>query len=807
MFKNYLKTALRNLWRYKGFSLINIASLSIGITSCLIIGLFVWDELQYDKFVKDGDNIYRIYTENTSATGNTSTASVPPMVATYLQQNYPEIETTLKLLMYNGKVLMEVNGVSSYENKGVIADSSFFSVFPLKLLKGDPKSSLEGATSIVISETLAKKYFANADPIGKIIKIDKTDFAVQGVLAEVPEHFHLDLEYILPMPAAGIEKERMESWGWNQFFTYVKVKPGTNVQLLQIKFQDAIKKTVHPQSADEGGSTFLPFFQPLKDIHLKSSEFIYDNAKRGNSVYVKGLTTIVLFVLIIACFNFVNLATARSFRRAKEIGVRKVIGAARRQLIFQFTGETILFSVFAVIIAAIATFLLLPSLNAFTGKTISFNPITDPAMGLFLLAASVIIGILAGIYPALFMSGFQPIRVLKGLQPVSSAGSTIGLRQALVIVQFALSALLIISTVIVYKQMNFLQQKDLGFNKDQILYFDLPGEVAEDPAALKAELQRSPGVVSVTAGYGLPGDQLAGEQVSIPGKEGEKKQNVTLFIVDHDYINTLGLHVIKGRDFSKKFATDVNEAFIINETAVKEMGFRTAEQAIGQPMNWDKWVPDSINPVKKGKVVGVVKDFHYKSLHEKVRPAVLQIYPEVNVKMALKVKQEDLPQTLEYIKSTWSKFSPAYPLDYKFLDENFQAMYQSEQKLSTLLSIFTLMAILVGCLGLFGLAAFNAEQKTKEIGIRKVLGATATDIVTMLSKKFLQPVLVASLIAFPVAYWLMRSWLADFPYRIDISIWVFLAAAGISLIIAFLTVSFHAVKAAVSNPVKSLRTE
>lgn len=806
MFQNYLKTALRNLWRYKGFSLINISSLAIGITSCLIIGLFVWDELQYDKFVKDGNNIYRIYTENTSVTGTTSTANVAPMIATYLQENYPEVETTMKLLMFNGKVLMEVNGISSYENKGLIADSSFFTVFPLKLLKGDPKTSLEGATSVVISRRLAEKYFPNTDPIGKIIKIDKTDLAVRGVLAEIPEHFHLDLEYILPMPAAGIEKERMERWTWSQFFTYVKLKPGTNVQLLQSKFQDAVKQTVHPQLADEG-STFLPFFQPLKDIHLKSSEFIYDNAKRGNSVYVKGLTIIVLFVLIIACFNFINLATARSFRRAREIGVRKVIGAARRQLIFQFTGETILFSLFAVTVAVIATFLLLPSLNTFTGKSISFNPVTDPAMGVFLLAASVLIGILAGIYPALFMSGFQPIRVLKGLQPVSSAGSTIGLRQALVIVQFALSALLIISTVVVYKQMNFLQQKDLGFNKDQILYFDLQGDVASDPEALKAELQRSPGVASVTAGYGLPGDQLAGEQVLIPGKEGEKKQNVTLFIVDHDYINTMGLQILKGRNFSKKFATDEDEAFIINETAVKEMGFGTAEQAIGQRINWDKWVPDSINPMKKGKVVGVVKDFHYKSLHEKVRPAVLQIYPEVNVKMALKVKQKDLPQTLEYIKTTWGKFSPAYPLDYKFLDENFEAMYQSEQKLSTLLSIFTLMAILVGCLGLFGLAAFNAEQRTKEIGIRKVLGATVTDIVAMLSKKFLQPVLVASLIAFPIAWWLMKSWLGDFPYRVEISAWIFILTALASLLIAFITVSFHAIKAAVSNPVKSLRTE
>lgn len=806
MLRNYIKTALRNLWRYKGFSLINISSLSIGIASCLVIGLFVWDELQYDKFVKDGDQIYRIYNQNTTVTGTSNAACVPPMNATYLQANYPEVENTARLLMFDGKLLMEVNGLSSYEQKGLIADSTFFTMFPLEFLQGDPKTALQG-NSVVISAELAEKYFGKADPMGKIIKISKSDYMVKGVLAKVPEHFHLDFRYVIPMATAGIEKGRMENWTWNQFYTYIKVKPGTDIQLLQDKYQGAIKRDIRPKLTDEGGSTFLPFFQPLKDIHLKSSDFIYDNAKRGNSVYVKGLTLIVFFVLIIACFNFINLATARSFRRAREIGVRKVIGANRLQLIFQFTAETILFSVLAMILASLAAFLLLPYLNSFTGKSISFNPFTNPGLGLFLIAASVMIGILAGIYPALFMSGFQPIRVLKGLKPTNSGGFTIGLRQALVIVQFALSALLIVCTVIVYRQMSFLQQTDLGFKKDQILYFDLPGALADDPKALKAELLRSPGVISATAGYGLPGDQLAGDGVKIPARKGRETQSATLFIVDEDYVKTMGLQIQAGRNFSKDFSTDPEEGFIINETAVKEMGFGTPQKAIGQTLHWDKWVPDSLNPVKKGRVVGVVKDFHYKSLHEKVSSAVLLMYPEVNVKMALKVNEEKLPETLAHLKTTWVKFSPGYPLDYKFLDENFEAMYLSEQKLSTLLWIFTVMAIFVGCLGLFGLAAFNAEQRTKEIGIRKVLGASPVNIVTMLSRNFLQPVFIASLIAFPVAWWLMKSWLEDFPYKTEISIWIFILTAAISLLIAFLTVSFHAIKAAVSNPVKSLRTE
>lgn len=808
MFRNYVKSALRNLWRYKGFSLINISSLAIGVTCCLVIGLFVWDELKYDRFVRDGDRIHRMYMEFSNVSGKTLSASVPPMFATHLQAAYPEVESTLRMLMFSGKLLMEAGDKRAYENKGLIADPTFFDFFPLEFLQGDPKTALEGTASVVITEELARKYFGTPQAVGKLVKIDKGDYTVTGVLAPVPEHFHLDLGYVLPIAAAAIPKERMEKWTWNQFYTYVKVKPGTDIRRLETKFGQFIDREINPQSLKDGRSSYTPFFQALKDVHLKSAEFTFDNAKRGNAMYVKGLTIMVFFVLVIACFNFVNLATARSFRRAKEIGVRKVIGADRRQLILQFTGETVLFSVLAVIVATLATLLLLPSLNAFTGKAISFNPLADPVLILVLAGGAILIGILAGAYPALFMSGFKPIRVLKGLKPVGeSSRASGGLRQALVIVQFALSALLIVCTVVVYKQMNYLQKKDLGFSKEQILYFDLQGEVAANPEALKAELLRSPGVLGATAGYGLPGDQLAGDQVIIPTPEGEKTEGVNLFIVDHDYIRTMGLTILAGRDFSRNFPSDTSAAFIINETAVKELGFGTPQKALGQKVSWPKWVPDPVNPVKKGQIIGVVRDFHFKSLHEKVNSAVLQIYPQVAVKMALKVRETDLPATLDFIRGAYAKFSPDYPLDYKFLDENFGAMYQSEEKLSTLLWIFTVMAVFVGSLGLFGLAAFNAEQRTREIGIRKVLGAGAGDIVVMLSKNFLRPVLIASLVAFPVAWWLMNNWLHDFPYRVGISWWIFVLTAGISLLIAFLTVSFHAIKAAVSNPVNSLRTE
>ncbi|MDB5222070.1 MAG: FtsX-like permease family protein [Chitinophagaceae bacterium] len=807
MIKNYLKTALRNINRYKGFSGINIVSLSIALTGCLIIGLFVWDELQYDKFIKGGENIYRFYTKRTDNTGVTSTASVPPMFATYVQQQYPEVENTNRIIMLNSKMLVENGDVKTYEEKWIATEPSFFNFFPLKFLKGEPNTSLSDPNSIVITEDFAKTFFGSQDPIGKVIKINKSDVVVKGVLANLPPHFHLDFKFIMPLSALGLPKERMQNWQWQQFFTYIKVKPGTNIQQLQNKFQLAVKKEADPKNK-ERGFTFSPYLQALKDIHLTSSDFIYDNAKRGNADYVKALTIIAIFVLIIAIFNFINLATARSFRRAKEIGVRKVIGADRRQLVLQFTSESVLLAMASIIISVIAALLILPSLNRFTEKNISFPFFSNPLLALSILLAGIVIGILAGIYPALFMSGFQPIKVLKGLKPgAGNTGFSSSLRKGLVIVQFALSALLIVCTTIVYRQITFLHNKDLGFNKDQVIYFDVRGDVEKHPETFKQEILRTPGVVSATAGYGLPGDVLAGDEIIVPGKEGDKTQSVNLFIVDHDYIKTMGLQLVKGRDFSRNFATDTSEAFIINETAVRELGFKTPQNAVGQPLAWNKWEKDSLNPVKKGKIIGVVKDFHYKSLHEKVSAAVLQIYSPVIAKMAVKVKAADLPKTIAFIKSAWNKFSPDYPLDYKFLDENFAIMYKAEDKLSSLLWIFTVMAIFVGCMGLFGLAAFSAEQRTKEIGIRKVLGASVMNIVTMLSKNFLKPVFIASVIAFPVAWWAMNKWLEDFPYRVNISWWIFAVAGIAALLIALITVSFQAIKAALSNPVKNLRAE
>ena len=806
MLKNYLKATLRNLSRYKGFAAINIASLSIGIIACLTIGLFVWDEWQYDKNIPDAQNIYRIYNERRDNNSITRAACVPPAYTKFLQRQYPEIDTTARILMVRDKFLMEVGDKKAYEEKGIFVDGSFLQVFQLRLLKGDPATALSAPKTIVISEALSKKYFGNEDPLDKTLRIDKGDVIVKGVFAELPDHFHLDFQYLISLATAGLPQERMEAWTWNQFYTYVKLKPGANAEQLQRKFQAYVKKEIHP-TLRQSGSTFLPFFQQLKDIHLKSSDFIYDNSIRGNETTVKALTIIALFVLAIACFNFINLATARSFRRAKEIGIRRVIGAERKQLIFQFLSETVLLSFFSMVIAAIATSLLIPVVNRFTEKSIEFNPFTNPLLCLLLLGGTALIGILAGIYPALVLSGFQPIKVLKNINVSGANTGTPWLRQALVVAQFSLSALLIVSTMIVFRQTNYLNDKDLGFNKEQIVYFQIRDSIENNLATFKSELTRSPDIVSVTSGYGLPGDQFAGDGVIVPGTNGNTEYSSNVFIGDHDYVKTLGLKILTGRDFSRDMSTDVDEAFLINETAVKEFGFGTPEKAVGQRLHWNKWNPDSLNPVKMGKVIGVVQDFHYKSLHEKVTASVIQIYPGVNFKIAVKLKTTDISNTISFINNVWNRFSPGYPLDYNFMDETYGKMYKSEQKLASLLWIFTIMAIVVGCMGLFGLAAFSAEQRTKEIGIRKVLGASVFRIVSLLSKAFLKLVLIASVVAFPIAWWAMNNWLEDFPYRVNIGWSVFGIAMVAALAIALLTVSFQAIKAAIMNPVKSLRSE
>ncbi|PSR54998.1 macrolide ABC transporter permease [Adhaeribacter arboris] len=806
MLRNYLKIAVRNLLRHKGFSFINIAGLTLGLTACLLIGLFVHDEKQFDKFLPGGDQIYRIYIERTSHEGTENSAGTPPMFTTTLQQEYPEVAETLRILRIPSKDLFEAGDKKLYEEGGIAPDSTFFDFFPLAFTHGSPVKALQDPNSIVLSQKMAERYFGPENPVGKIILFNKALFTVKGVFKENPK-FHLSLNFVVPLASQQIPKERMASWGWQQFYSYVKLKKEVNSRAVEAKFQKLIKEKVHPLLKD-GGMTYLPFLQPLHQVHLYSADFKFDLLViKGNSTYVNALSLVALFILLIACFNFVNLATAKSLQRAKEVGVRKAIGASRQQLMGQFISETMLLTFISIFISGVLTSLALPWLNSFTGKQITFNLLTQPMFLLLLLALNGVVGILAGFYPALVLSGFKPVKVLKGtVVPDSLPGQIPWLRHGLVVVQFSLSVLLIISALIVINQVDYLHQKDLGFNKEEIMFFPMRGDnMSQNHEAFKNELLQTPGVSSVSIGYGFPGDMFAGDEIIVPRNGEQKAQSVTQLMVDHDYIKTLGLQVVAGRDFSKSIKTDADAAYIINETAVTSLGFETPQKALGQPLWWKTWANQ--DSLKKGKIIGVVKDFHYKSLYDKIEPAVLQIYPDAYWKVAVKVKTAGLENTLAQVKNAWSKFSPEYPLEYNFLDENFNQMYQADDKLKSLLSLFTLVTIFVACLGLFGLAAYAAERRRKEIGIRKVLGASMNQIAFLLSKDFIKLVGIALLIASPIAWYCMDKWLQDFAYRITLSWEVFVAAGLLAILIALLTVSFQAIKAAAVNPVDSLRSE
>lgn len=806
MFRNYFKTAYRNLLRHKGFSFINIAGLALGITACLLIGLFVHDELQYDKFLPEGEQVYRVYSDKSAKEAGEMVAPVPPMFATTLEQDFPEVEQTVRILMvqFDANNLVEAGDKRIYESGRFFADPGFFEIFQLPFIYGSPEKALEDASSIVISDEFSQRVFGDANPVGKQVAVNHLPYIVRGVFS-TKERFHLPVNFIHALEAAELPAERMKSWNWQQFYTYVKLKEGANPQFLQANFREVVAKQRNPDNNEP--YDYKPVLQPLDEVYLHSASFKHDQAIRGNITYVRALSIIAVFILLIACFNFVNLATAKSMQRAREVGVRKSVGASRGQLVLQFLGETLLLTLISVIFSAALASLLLPSLNAFTGKEMSFNFFTNPGLLLLLLGLTLVVGLLAGFYPALVLSGFQPVKVLKSAVVVDSkVGRIQWLRHGLIVVQFALSIFLIICAFVVYRQVSYLHNKDLGFDRDQIMFFQMRGEgMFNNYETFKNELRQVPGIRNVSIGYGFPGDATAGDGIIVPRDGEQVHHGVTHLMVDYDYINTLDVKVLAGRPFSKAYKTDADHAFMINETAVRELGYGTPEKALGQTLRWNVWNDTDKDTLKEGKIIGVVKDFHFKSLYDKVDPTVLQIFPGANWKVAVKVDPQNIAGTIEQVEKVWNKFAPDYPIEYIFMDDNFEKMYKAEDKLKTLLWIFTGMAIFVACLGLLGLAAYAAERRKKEIGIRKVMGAENSDIVMLLSKEFLLLVVLAALLAFPLAWYAMQTWLEDFAYRIEMPAWVFLFAGLFAAALAFVTISYQALKAAMANPVANLR--
>jgi putative ABC transport system permease protein len=620
---HYFKTAIRSLSRRRSFSIINISGLTLGLTAALLIALFVWDEFQYDKFVPDGDNIYRVCNTVHQSTGTQDNAVTPPTFAPALQANFAGVEATTRvMLLAEYKTLVEAEGKKTYEPGEMLVDSNFFRVFRLALAPGSAAAPLNDPTSIVLSRDMAARYFGDNDPIGKKMLIDKSPVHVTAVFDRSPK-FHLQFDYLRPIAALHVSADRMASWQWQQFFTYFKIQPGANIRQLQTDFQRVVADRAEPVTKTQG-YTYVPYFQPLFDIHLYSANFKFDNARRGNITYVNALIVIAVFILLIACFNFINLSTALSVRRAREVGVRKAIGAARPQLIGQFIAETLLLTLFSVVLALALTTLLLPALNQFTGKALSAGLLLHPVAVAGMLLLASIVGLSAGFYPALVLSGFDPVKVLKsGMVQSGAPGRTPWVRHGLVVIQFSLSVLLILSAIVVFRQVEYLHHKDLGFNKEQILFFPLRGDkFANSTEAFRTDLLKLPGVSSVSIGYGYPGDAVAGDEIIVNRNGKQATQSVTQLTIDYDYIKTLQLQLVAGRDFSRTMGTDQDHAWIINETAVRELGFGTAQQALGQTLSWHPWDGNNPDSLKVGKVIGVVKDFNYKSLYDKVEPAI-----------------------------------------------------------------------------------------------------------------------------------------------------------------------------------------
>lgn len=800
MLLNYFKIAFRNLQKNKLFSIINISGMAISLASCFLITLFVWDELKFDRHHPDGERTFRVYNVLHGEDGTTNYLPIVPIpFASYMEKDFPEIESTLRFMDTYGEQLFDINGKKILEAKGLFAEATVFDMLSLQLISGVSKDALEKPNTVALSEPLSKKHFGEKNPLGKIIKINEDDYQVTAVYAEPPLHFHLKVNYILSFSTLtkNWTADRYENWQQQQFFTYLKLKPGTDAKALEAKFPAFVEKYAYPKIKPKG-FTYIPYLQNIKDIHLHSSHFEWEVAQRGNAqtVYILSITAGVL--LIIACLNFINLSTARAIKRMKEVGVRKVIGAVRNQLVVQFISESVVITLIGLVFALVLAQLAIPYLNTLAEKEL-FLPFTS-ALIFFVVLFCIVLGISAGSYPAFYLSRFRPVTVLYNRH--TQTGSTALFRQGLVALQFIFSFFLIIGSMIVFSQQDLLRNKDLGFNKDQLIMIPLRSAQLKQYETTKHEFANHPGIVNATIGFGIPGDLIAGDEVIDPVKN--KTSPVNLFCIDYDYIKTMGMEVISGRDFSHEYPADENHSFIINETAAKILGFGTPENAIGKRLHWNMWGRDSL---KRGDVIGVVKDFHFKSLRDELTPVVMHIYPDAFWKLTLRIKPDDIPQTLAHLKSTYERLDPEWAFTYSFVDENFNKMYRTEEKLSNLFSIFTGLAIAVACLGLFGLVEYSVNQRTKEISIRKVFGASINSLLILLTRKYFGLVMIAFVVIIPLSYYMAQQWLNNFAYHITISPWIYMKACGLILLITLFTVSFQSFKAAWSNPADVLKNE
>jgi putative ABC transport system permease protein len=812
MIRNYFKIAFRNLSRNKAFSFINIFGLAAGLTTCILILLYIFSESDYDQKNKDASRIYRI----AGIGGQLGTIKEKPWaalsapVAWGLKSDIPEVEQVTRLLKFPGldrMLLKYENGKESkqfYETNGYYVDSTFFQIFTYRFKYGNVNTALNEPNSIIISNQVSGKLFGQTNPIGKAISIGMAygnfNYTVKGVFEDAGIKSHIPAHFFLSMRNNDIGTWAMRETNWatnNIFHTYVKLKAGVDVKGFEKKLNPFLERRGGADMKTFGVSKTI-FTQPLTGIYLHS-DLDYEIAPNGNITYLYILGSIALFVLIIACINFMNLSTARSAKRAKEVGVRKVMGAENSSLIRQFLGESIMMSCLALLVAVVLAVMLLPLFNNAAQKNLQISD--EPKIWLWIGLLTLCTGVLSGLYPAFYLSSFKPITVLKG--KLLNNFSATAIRKGLVVFQFTISICLILGAMVIVRQLYYLDHRDLGFNKNQQVVLPLKSQNSiKNYATLKNELLKNASVKSVTCGSSYPGIETVEDMLFYgEGKTIKDQIDIRLANVDDDYFETLGFKLVAGRGFSKEFTADSN-SIVLNEVALKELGY-DRKTAVGKKINFDfKDMHSSL------QIIGIVKNFNFESLYNTIKPFGFNRYFGNRYGYVIaNLSSTNLAVLLKEVETVWKKINPDAPFEYSLLDKDFQRNYEKDQRASGIVGYFTAIAILIACLGLFGLSAFSAEQRTREIGIRKVLGASVADLATLLSKDFIKLVVVAIVIASPLAWWVMNKWLQGFAYRIPIRWWMFVLAGSLSVFIALVTVSFQALKAAWTNPVKSLRTE
>ena len=809
MIRNYLKIAWRNIAKNKVFSFINIAGLAIGLSCFTMIALYVVDELSYDRYNEKASRIYRINSEILfGGTDQKLAVCSDPMGAT-LKRDYPQVEQYVRFYTSDGPKRIKKDNVFITEFNVGNADSTLFDVFTLPAIAGNTKTALNEPNTVVITESMAKKYFGTTQAVGRTIETsdnNSTLYKVTAVIKDIPHnsHFNFDMFFSMDNVQYGFGNYLSQN-----FQTYIVLKKGTDPNLFAKNFSAVIEKYIMPQAKqfmkinsleefEKAGNKMEYTLMPLTAIHLHSDR-VAELGTNNSIQYVYIFSVIAIFILLIACINFMNLSTARSSNRAKEVGIRKVLGTERKNLIRQFLTESTITAVISLVVSLLIAWLVLPFFNSISGKSLSLSQITSGSFLPFFLLLPLLVGLLAGSYPAFFLSSFKPISVLKGKFNAGTKRSY--LRSTLVVFQFAISIFLIIGTIVVYKQLNYIQTKKLGFNKDQVLIINSTGALGGKAETFRNEVLNLPGVSSGTLSGYLPvtsssrSDNTFSKEAVMDSRNGI---NMQTWVIDHDYITTMGMEILKGRGFSKDFRGD-SSAMIINETTAALLQF-------DDPVGKNIYANNGHGNMTTYTIIGVVRNFHFESLRQTIGPLCFTLGNNPGF-ASFKVSAANVKNLVSQVENKWKSMLSSVPFSYRFLDDAFDEMYRTEQRTGKLGLSLAIIAILIACLGLFGLATYMAEQRTKEIGVRKVLGATVSNIAGILSKDFLKLVIISAVFAFPLAWWSMHKWLEDFAYRVNIGWWIFIAAGVIALLIALLTVSFQAIKAAIANPVKSLRTE